>query len=143
LTAGGILPVLSGANLTNLNASNISSGTLNDTRLSANVTLAGNTFNGINQLVKLDASGKLPILDGSALTAVNAATLNGNNSAFFTNASNLSSGTVNDARLSANVALKNANNTFTGNNVFSLNTAGLAVQDASSPLGTNLFEVDQ
>lgn len=42
------------------NASNISSGTLADARLSSNVTVQGNTFNGSNQLVKLDAGGKLP-----------------------------------------------------------------------------------
>ncbi len=50
------------------NASNISSGTLNDARLSANVTLQGNTFNTANKLVQLDASAKLPAVDGSQLT---------------------------------------------------------------------------
>ena len=39
------------------------SGTLPD-----NVTTQGNTFNGANQLVQLDASGKLPAIDGSQLT---------------------------------------------------------------------------
>lgn len=32
------------------------------------VTTQGNTFNGANQLVKLDSSGKLPAIDGSNLT---------------------------------------------------------------------------
>lgn len=32
------------------------------------VTTQGNTFNGANQLVKLDSSGKLPAIDGSQLT---------------------------------------------------------------------------
>lgn len=32
------------------------------------ITTQGNTFNGANQLVQLDASGKLPALDGSQLT---------------------------------------------------------------------------
>lgn len=32
------------------------------------VTTQGNTFNGANQLVQLDASGKLPAIDGSQLT---------------------------------------------------------------------------
>lgn len=58
----------SGANLTNLNASNLGSGTVPDARLSSNVTVQGNTFNGANQLVKLDANGKLPAVDGSQLT---------------------------------------------------------------------------
>ena len=50
------------------NANNISSGTLNDARLSANVTLQGNTFNAANKLVQLDANAKLPAVDGSNLT---------------------------------------------------------------------------
>lgn len=104
-------------------ASSITSGTLNDARLSSNVTLEGNsfnaankllkldingkvpnsllnslvtlmgnTFNGLNQLVKLDLNGFLPSLNGSNLTALNA--------------SELTSGTVDDARLSSNVMFK-------------------------------------
>ncbi|HEY8108440.1 MAG TPA: hypothetical protein VIF43_00265 [Patescibacteria group bacterium] len=88
----------SGASLTNLNASNISSGTLDDARLSSNVTLQGNTFNAASKLVQLDGSGNLPALNGSALTNLNA--------------SSISSGSLADARLSSNVALKNINNAF-------------------------------
>ena len=36
----------------------------------ANTTIQGNTFNGANQLVKLDANGKLPAIDGSQLINV-------------------------------------------------------------------------
>ena len=100
LNATGGLPTLDGSLLTNLNASNISSGTLADARLSTNVTLQGNTFNGNNELVQLNATGGLPALDGSLLTSLNA--------------NNIASGTLNDARLSSNVALLNANNNFTG-----------------------------
>jgi len=60
-------------NVPNVNttvASNITSGTLPDARLSANVTQQGNTFNGVNQLVRLDGSGKLPAIDGSQLTGL-------------------------------------------------------------------------
>lgn len=60
-------------NVPNVNAtvaSNITSGLLPDARLSANVTQQGNTFNGVNQLVKLDGSGKLPAIDGSQLTGL-------------------------------------------------------------------------
>ena len=39
------------------NAANIASGTLSDARLSTNVTLQGNNFNGNSQLVKLDSNG--------------------------------------------------------------------------------------
>jgi hypothetical protein len=89
-----------GSGLTSLNASNISSGTLADGRLSANVTLLGNTFNGASQLVQLNGSGELPVLSGVNLTSLNA--------------TNLTSGTVADTRLSTNVTL--LGNTFNGNN---------------------------
>ena len=56
------------ANVDTTNANNISSGTLNDSRLSANVTLQGNTFNAASKLVQLDANAKLPAVDGSQLT---------------------------------------------------------------------------
>jgi hypothetical protein len=60
-------------NVPNVNAtiaSNITSGLLPDARLSANVTQQGNTFNGVNQLVRLDGLGKLPAIDGSQLTGL-------------------------------------------------------------------------
>jgi hypothetical protein len=57
-------------NVNTSNASNITSGVLPDARLSSNVTQQGNTFNGLNQLVKLDALGKLPAIDGSQLTGL-------------------------------------------------------------------------
>lgn len=90
------LPAVSGALLTTLNASNISSGTLADARLSTNVTVQGNTFNGASQLVQLNGSTQLPAVSGALLTNLNG--------------SNISSGTVADARLSANVTLQG--NTF-------------------------------
>lgn len=99
-TAGGLLPALSGANLTNLQASNVSSGTLADARLSANVTLAGNSFNSASQLVMLSGLGALPAVNGAALTTLNA--------------SNVASGTLADARLTANVTLQG--NAFNGPN---------------------------
>jgi hypothetical protein len=118
LTGTGLLPLLNGSNLTNLNASNTSSGTLSDQRLSANVALlnSNNSFTGANSFTN---SGNSFSGDGSGLTSVNAATLNGQAGAYYTDASNLSSGTVADARLSTNVALLNANQTFSGSNVFS------------------------
>ncbi|MBI4569275.1 MAG: hypothetical protein HY719_12840, partial [Planctomycetes bacterium] len=49
-------------------ASNLNVGAVADALLSANVTLAGNAFNGPSQLLQLDGAGALPALDGSALT---------------------------------------------------------------------------
>ena len=60
-------------NVPNVNAtvaSNITSGVLPDARLSSNVTLQGNTFNGASQLVQLTAAGKLPAVDGSLVTGL-------------------------------------------------------------------------
>lgn len=98
LDSSGNLPVLNASSLTNLNAGNLSSGTLNDLRLSSNVTLQGNSFNGNSQLVKLDGSGNLPALNAAALTSIAAG--------------NISSGSVNDLRLSSNVTLQG--NSFNG-----------------------------
>ncbi len=119
-----------GSTITALNASNISSGTLADGRLSTNVTLLGNTFNGVNQLVRLDGAGALPALDGAALTNITATNIAGTlpsiSGANLTslNASNISSGTLADGRLSTNVALLSGSQTFTGAKDFS---AGLSV----------------
>ena len=60
-----------------LDAGNIAAGTLDDARLSANVTRHGNAFNAASQLVQLDASAKLPAADGSQLTSLTAANLVG------------------------------------------------------------------
>ncbi len=118
-----------GSTITTLNASNISSGTLADGRLSSNVTLLGNAFNGVSQLVQLDGSGNLPALNGSGLTSLTAANLTGalpaisGASLTSLNATNISSGTLDDARLSANVTL--LGNTFNGNNqLVQLNGSG-------------------
>ncbi|MFH1726742.1 MAG: hypothetical protein ABII00_19205 [Elusimicrobiota bacterium] len=51
-------------------ASELTGGLLANARLDPTVTLMGNAFNAANQLVKLDGSGKLPALDGSALTGI-------------------------------------------------------------------------
>jgi len=59
------------ADVDTTNASNITSGTLGDARLSSAVTTQGNTFNTANKLVQLDASAKLPAVDGSNLTNLN------------------------------------------------------------------------
>jgi hypothetical protein len=64
---------------------------------------------GNNQVVQLDGTAKLPAVDGSQLINLNATAL--------------TSGTVADARLSANVALKDAANSFTNANDITVATA--------------------
>jgi hypothetical protein len=81
--------------------------------------------------------------NGSGISNVNASTLGGNNVAFFTNASNLSSGTLSDNRLSANVALLNGTGPqiFSGNNSFNglvaLNSLGTTGNTALCLNGSN------
>jgi hypothetical protein len=94
------LPAVDGSLVTTLNATAVSSGTLADARLSANVTIQGNTFNGANQLVKLNASSLLPACSGINLTDLNA--------------NNINAGTVANARLTSSVTLQS--NTFNGVN---------------------------
>ncbi len=67
--------------------------------------------------------------DGSGVTNVNAATLQGNSASYFTNASNIATGTLNDNRLSSNVALLAGDNDFTGT---TLQHNGSNVCDASN-----------
>lgn len=109
-----------GSALTALNATNIASGALADARLSTNVTLVGNTFNAANKLVQLDGSGNLPALNASALTSLSA--------------TNVASGTLGDARLSANVSLLNAAQAYTALKTFQANIV-LGTDTASPQAG--------
>ncbi|MBI4034398.1 hypothetical protein HY380_00700, partial [Candidatus Saccharibacteria bacterium] len=103
-------------------------GKVADTALSANVTLQGNTFNGVSQLVQTTAGGILPVISGANLTSLNG--------------SSIASGTVADARLSANVALLDGSQTFSGAPLFKKSadsTTAFRIQNAA---GTNLFVAD-
>jgi hypothetical protein len=71
----------------------------------------------------------------TATTALNAIALSGLPASFYTNAGNQSTGTLPDARLSPNVALRDAANTFTGALVaasFSGSGGGLSDLDANA-----------
>ncbi len=96
-----------GGGLTGLNASQLTAGTVNDARLSGNVARldAGQTFSGASVFGNPgnQFSGSFSG-NGGGLTGLNASQLTG--------------GTVNDARLSANVARLNASQTFTAANTF-------------------------
>lgn len=54
----------------------------------------------------------------TAATATNATQLNGQSAGFYQNASNLTAGTLPDARMASNVVRTNFSNSFTGTNVF-------------------------
>jgi hypothetical protein len=113
-----------GAGLGNLNASALSTGTVPDARLSGSVALLGadqaftgsNRFTGPANLTNVNntVAGRFTG-DGSGLANLNASSVTG--------------GTIGDSRLSTNVALLNADQTFSGSNRF---TASLNVV---SPLG--------
>lgn len=91
-----------------VNATNITSGTVADARLSANVTLQGNSFNAASKLVQLDGSGRYPALDGSQITSLTKAQVGLSTvpDVDCTNAGNISTGTLSDSRLSVNVSIK-------------------------------------
>jgi hypothetical protein len=86
-------------------AANVASGAS-----AANAATSANTANAI---VKRDASGSF------SAGAITVGSVSGDGSGLTSlNASQLTSGTVNDARLSSNAALRNGNNVFTGSNTF-------------------------
>ncbi len=149
LTAGGALPALNGSALTNVDATLLSgqtaayylnltnaTGTLADARLSGNVTVAGNTFNGNSQLVQATAAGFLPALNGSLVTNVNATLLGGQSGSYYLDLTNATN-TLGDARLSSNVTL--SGNTFNGASQLVKLTAGglLPALDGSQLTGVN------
>ncbi|HVE80829.1 MAG TPA: hypothetical protein VNA68_01680, partial [Candidatus Dormibacteraeota bacterium] len=195
----------SGASLTSLNATNLSSGTVADGRLSANVsllgqtienaelagsiadsklntiatagkvadsalssnvTIQGNSFNGVSQLVQLNASTQLPAVSGVLLTSLNATQLTSgtvDNARLNSSVSLLgqlienaelagsitdsklntisTAGKVADSALSSNVALLSAANTFTGTNMINkTSTTAFVIQTDSG--ATNLLTAD-
>jgi hypothetical protein len=88
----------SGANLTSLNASNISSGTLADARLSSNVARR-NEENIFTQFVQFNVP---PVASGEFISNLGA--------------NNIATGTLSDARLSANIPRLDSGNTFSASN---------------------------
>ncbi|MFZ4576703.1 MAG: hypothetical protein ACOYN0_20160, partial [Phycisphaerales bacterium] len=109
------------------NAANLT-GLLSDARLSNNVSLRGanQTFSGSNTFTGANVfnnTNNTYLGNGAGITALNA--------------SNISAGTLADARLSANIPLLSAANGFTGSNTFSgttlfNNNVGMGVGNASA-----------
>ena len=77
------------------------------------------------------AAGVTGTLPAAALTGVSGSGLTS------LNASNLTSGTVADARLSTNVALRNGGNTFNGNQFFTNGNVGIGTSSPLAPLHVN------
>jgi len=120
-----------GTNLVNLNASQLTGGTVADARLTANVALlngiqtftGSNVFTGSNIFTGINAfTGPSNSFNGAfSGNGINLTNLNG---------SKITTGTVADARLSTNVPLLNTNQIFTGSNIF---------RGANTFAGTNTF----
>lgn len=101
-----------------VNAANFSAGVLADARLSPNVPRlnAPGTFNG-----NMTFAGTAQFQTASFTAATG--TFSGNGSGLTSmNATNISAGTLADARLSSNIPRLNTSGTFTGNNSFSGST---------------------
>jgi hypothetical protein len=109
-----------------------------------NLELNGVTVCSINGCTP--AAGSIPTI---SLDSIDAIALQGENAAFYTNASNLNAGTLADQRLSSNVALLDRDNqTFSGSNTFTDNVlirpatdsaTAFAVQDSG---GASLLSLD-
>ena len=119
VTAAQIGGVLYASQIPNLDASTITSGTLAEARLSANVALlnANQAFTDSNRFAGVVA------VTNVANTFVGAFTDNGAGLTSL-DATGLT-GTVPDARLSSNVALRSGGNTFSGNQLVSSGNVGL------------------
>ncbi len=116
---------INGATITGLDAGNISTGTVNDGRLSANVSLlsTAQTFTGAKDFgAGLTVSGGNIGVTGdiTASAQISGATILGDGSGLTNlDAADISSGTINDGRLSGNVALLAGSQTFSGSKTFS------------------------
>ena len=90
--------------LSGINADNITSGKINDSRLNNTVSLLGQSIQAseINERVNSSNEALTAITSNIALNATN---LNGQDSSFYTNATNLNAGTIGNARLSIAVSL--------------------------------------
>ncbi|MFA5161834.1 MAG: hypothetical protein WC421_06275, partial [Elusimicrobiales bacterium] len=94
LDSNGALPAVNGSLLAGISTATVE-GIWPSARLSGDVTLRGNVFNGVDQLVKVDGDGKLPSLDGSKLYNVVAVNLS---------TGSISSGKFGDDRVAVSTA---------------------------------------
>ncbi len=111
------------------------SGSLNVNTLTAGSATIGNTGVTLGTLTVCNTDGCIP-------NTKDAVTLQGENASFFTNASNLTTGTISDNRLSTNVALLNAAQTFTNTNIFKPTTNSTTVFQVQNAGGNTVFSTD-
>jgi hypothetical protein len=124
------------------NAGNLG-GALSDSRLSSNVALltGAQTFTGPKTF---NPSGTVPFVVDAGRTGVvtnlSADLLDGRQGAWYQDATNLNAGTLNDARLSGNVAMLNVAQAFTAVKTFNpaTGTVPFAVDAARNGTVTNL-----
>ncbi len=138
-----------GGGLTGLNPANLGAGTapISITGNAATATTAGNattatTAASANSVAAANLTGtilnaSLPANPTVSGTVTASSFSGGGANLTLLNASNLAGGTLPDARLSANVALLNANQTFTGANFFGGPGASFIV--SSGLISTSLF----
>ncbi|MBI5775499.1 MAG: hypothetical protein HZA89_17400 [Verrucomicrobia bacterium] len=120
-------PTVNGSTLTGLNPANLSAGT-------ANINISGNAATATSATTATTATTTTGISGGALTTVTNIA--NGQIATQALNATNLT-GTIADARLSSNVALRSAVNNFTGaSNTFS-GPVGIGTATPSQALEVN------
>lgn len=101
----------------------------NKFQVTGNIT-GSNIIQGLS-LYSTATTGTAPlnVLSTTLVNNLNVALLNGQNAAYYTNATNINAGTLADARLSSNAALKNIDNNFSvAQSVAAATTANHALQ---------------
>ena len=108
-----------------------------------NSVSVGNASASTHALNQITADGRYL---GITATATNSGALNGQNGFYYRNASNINTGTLADAQLSANVPLLNADNAFSGrmaiggaiDNAYRVNVTGNMKVSTSFDVGTSI-----
>jgi hypothetical protein len=129
--------------LTSLAATVITTGTLADARLSTNVlTVSGGYPGGTTLFLRADGSWAIPPTGsgGGALGPHHTShETGGSDEIVALSGSVITTGTIADARLSANVALKNANNILTGTN--RIDDHSLLFRDTARPVDQRTWSI--